>query len=431
VTSRRPRLRPLSYLWPLVLLGFAGGGSALAAQVNAKSRLYGRVTTAPGEVVEGFLRWDRNEGSWADILEGSKALPEENVAEAARLGVRTPEDRERSIVYAGVRIVWEEDDDYPRSAGSGIRFGHLRSLTALEGDSVQLDLKGGVRVVLRGSSTDLGAGFRGLRVLLPGGGATELSWADLTRVDFLPAPDGVADRPGPVEGRLHGTVHDRRGRSFTGFVAWDRDEGFPDDVLDGEDEAGDRREILFRDVARIEQASRGAARIVLRDGRTLLLTGTNDVDRDNRGIQISDPSLGEVTLAWDDFTRFEAHLPAREVTYASFAGATPLRGTVTTRAGEAHRGRIRWDNDEAWSWELLDGRAEGAEMSIELGLVRRIEKVTSGSVRVVLLDGRSFELEGSNDVGEGNKGVFVERADGSRVGVRWEDFETLELESVR
>ena len=41
-------------------------------------RIWGQVHTKSGEVHEGFIRWDRNEGSWVDILDGSKEVPGEN-----------------------------------------------------------------------------------------------------------------------------------------------------------------------------------------------------------------------------------------------------------------------------------------------------------------------------------------------------------------
>ncbi len=46
---------------------------------------------------------------------------------------------------------------------------------------------------------------------------------------------------------------------------------------------------------------------------------------------------------------------------------------------------------------------------------------------MTLLDGRTFELEGSNDVDRDNKGIFVEQDDGSMVLVRWDDFDQMKL----
>ena len=68
VLARPPRLWLL-----LCLLTFA-----VPASAQDSHRIWGRVQTVSGERYEGFLRWDRNEGSWVDILDGSKEIPEEN-----------------------------------------------------------------------------------------------------------------------------------------------------------------------------------------------------------------------------------------------------------------------------------------------------------------------------------------------------------------
>ncbi|HEX9709240.1 MAG TPA: hypothetical protein VGB42_04645, partial [Candidatus Thermoplasmatota archaeon] len=110
---------------------------AAPQQADVDDRLYGRVVTQGGAVYTGFIRWDLNEGSWADLLNGSKQLPVENFEEAERLrGETRRENRrnDRTIEFLGIRVSWDEDDDrdFPEQAESGIRFGHLSSLTVLD-----------------------------------------------------------------------------------------------------------------------------------------------------------------------------------------------------------------------------------------------------------------------------------------------------------
>ena len=57
------------------LLSAALAGPAWAQDGD---RIWGRIYTTSGDVYEGFIRWDRNEGSWVDVLDGSKEIPEEN-----------------------------------------------------------------------------------------------------------------------------------------------------------------------------------------------------------------------------------------------------------------------------------------------------------------------------------------------------------------
>ena len=92
----------------------------LAGSLQAQDghRIWGEVHTTSGDVHEGFIRWDRNEGSWVDILDGSKDIPEQNyLAWLESIGEEGPPVR--TIDLRGYRISWEEDDpDFPSSAQS-------------------------------------------------------------------------------------------------------------------------------------------------------------------------------------------------------------------------------------------------------------------------------------------------------------------------
>lgn len=393
----------------------------------ADDRLYGRVVTAGGRVYEGFLRWDKNEGSWADILNGSKELPWENERDAERLDREWDRDRrERSLDILGLHISWDDEDEYPSSATSGIRFGHLESLTVLGHDRAVATLKSGEEVELNGGSTDLGSGFRGLVVEDPERGEIELRWRDLDVVEFMAAPRGAE---APAAQRLYGTLRTRDGDTFTGYVTWDVDEILTTDILDGE-ERGRDREIPFRLIASIERSGSSGARVVLSNGEEVVLRGSNDVNDDNRGISVSDPTLGQVTVSWDEFDEVVfTPAPAGEGAYDSFDGGHPLYGTVETEDGERVEGYVRWDNDEAWSWEILDGRLGEVDLDVEMGRIAHIERRGSWGSEVTLWDGRTFALEDSNDVDDGNKGIYVTPADGGdTVLVRWRDFREVSFQ---
>jgi hypothetical protein len=114
-----------------------------------------------------------------------------------------------------------------------------------------------------------------------------------------------------------------------------------------------------------------------------------------------------------------------------------LRGTVVARDGRRVTGSIRWDNDEQYAWELLDGRIDGVELAIEMGHVRSVERVVGEGLageeaetesRVTLSDGRVLTLGDDRDVSEGNRGVFVDPGDGETHFVAWHDFVRADFE---
>lgn len=413
----------------LLVLGFLSTSlppslsPALAAQ--EANRIWGRVETGAGRTYEGYIRWDRNEGSWADLLNGSKE-PSRDAVDLWR-ELAEEEVPERVIEFLGVRVSWD-DRDFPDRHESGIRFGHIRRLVVLDDDAAELELKSGEWVKLEGGATDLGDGIREILMEDPREGAVELRWRDLDEIRFGAPPPGSP----PSGTRLHGTVEDIYGDRHTGYISWDLDEILTTDILDGKEE-GRSREIAFGNIVAMEKEP-GRSRVTLRDGREMLLSGSNDVDDGHRGVQVSDPGLGQVEVEWDEFRSVRFHEPEREVGYDEFDGGHRLRGTVTTRNGEEHTGWIRWDADEEHSWEFLDGEDRDIVYDVEFGKIRAIERDTSRSALVTLLDGRVLELEGSNDVNEDNKGIFIQVSDDARtpgrgwVRVGWDDFREIRFE---
>ncbi len=388
------------------------------ALAQTADRIWGRVHTTEGDVHTGFIRWDRTEANWADILDGLKELPEENYF--AWLQANDRERATRTIELRGHRITWYEiDPDFPMEVLSGVRFGHLDSLVVLDSERAELTLRSGRRYELKARGSNLGAALREVVVEAPGGAQAELDWDELERVVFSASPPEAV----PRARRLYGTVEDRSGNRFTGYLAWDRDEILESDVLDGEEmRRRNDHEIRFDRIRSLTRIP-GGTRVEYTDGGTLDLRGTNDVDRGNRGVRIADPGLGVVVVPWEhlEAVRFhEAGGTAGE--YGGFDGGRLLTGTVVTHEGEEIRGELRWDADEAGSWEILNGEAQGVEYDIEFGFVRRIAPGEEDGATVTLADGRTLELSGSRDVGPDNKGVMVtsgERAEARDGGPAW------------
>jgi hypothetical protein len=396
-------------------------------EAQETDRIWGRVETAAGRVYEGFIRWDRNEGSWVDLLDGRKETSRETEELWKELSDREEPRRERVIEFFGVRISWD-DRDFPGAADSGIRFGHIRRLTVLDDQTVGLELKSGERLKLEGGSTDLGDDMRELLVEDPEEGSVELRWLDLDEIEFGPAPASARS-----EGtRLYGTVEDRWGDRYTGYISWDLDEILTTDILDGEEDGRDR-EIPFERISAIEK-DLGRSRVFLTDGEEMVLSGSNDVDDGHRGIQISDPGLGMVEVEWDEFSFIRFHEPEVSAGYEDFDGGHRLRGTVVTQDDEEFTGWILWDADEGYSWEILNGEDRDIVYDVEFGKIATIERDSYRSAQVTLLDGRVLEMEGSNDVNEENKGILIQVDDqaGNRaegwVLVSWDDFRQLRFD---
>lgn len=394
------------------------GSGAVAA--DNSGRIYGRVTTVDGEVFEGLIRWDKNEVYWLDYLDGTKDLDD-------RYGERDSrrERREGKIEIFGITISDESSVrwNWSSSAQSGTRFGHIKTLEVIDDQEALIEFKSGETVRLTQGSTDIGEDIREIIIEDEDEGQVELVWDDIDRIEFMQAD---SDQRSTFGERLYGTLVTRRGDEFTGWVCWDVDEVFTSDILDGEDKRR-KRKIEFGKIAAIERYSSNGATVYLENGEEVLLRGTNDVDDGNRGIIISDPGFGQVRIGWDEFERLDFKAAPRAPRYSDFDGGQRLYGTVYTEDNDQYTGYIRWDDDEAYTWETIDGDNRDIEFDIELGLIKEIRKRSYRSSVATVSDGREFRLRGSNDVDEDNKGIFVELDDGDIIEVDWEEFERVQF----
>ena len=394
--------------------------AATALAEDNSGRIYGKITTADGDTFEGLIRWDKNEASWVDILNGTKELNDEHADKSPQSSHR----KTKRVQVFGLDVAeWNWEGDWPGQAESGIRFGHIKSIEARGDDDARITLKSGETVDLSGGSTDIGSNMRELIIEDVNEGETELSWEDIDKVELM-APKGATESA--FGDRLYGTLTTRRGDTYTGFVAWDVDEVFTSDLLEGESKDRNRK-IKFDKIAAIERYSSSGSTVRLKAGEEFIMKGSNDVDESNNGIIISDPAFGQVTVDWDQFEKLEFQAAPAQPRYDQFDGGHLLKGTVTTEDGDTYVGMIRWDNDEEYSWEILDGEYRDLQFDIELGLVKKIERTTSRSCEVTVSDGRTFRLRGSNDVDSGNKGIFIDTGKGKEILVDWEDFTKVEF----
>jgi len=404
--------------------------------------LSGRVTLTDGEVVEGLLVWDRHASTSADLLRGLREVSDEGLRLRTIVSERTAADRQRSVDLPGVRVTWEEDDpDLVQRVRAGIRFAWIDRLVP---DSVTLrvELRTGDTVDLQSSGTNIGPGFRGLALERPDGGVRSLDWDEIAMVELFAG--AAPERTGRQ--RIHGTVEATSGATFTGWIVWDADETWGADLLEGDDDA-----LRFDELTRIERRAGGGVEVTLASGERRSLSGTNDVDDDNRGIRVSDPGLGRVSVPWEAFDALSLHPPTSRPPTGplpgSSRGSTPasptgpaadgsprftssnIEGVLRTRDGVSISGAIVWDLDEARPWHLLDGDLDGMSVAVEFSEVARVER-SDDHVWVVLRDGRELRFAASGDLGPENRGIGVIDSEGQSHIVDWHDVESLDLASA-
>jgi len=355
--------------------------SPLGADVDfaaGADRIYGRVLTKSGEEHVGYLRWNGREASWADVMPANEARG---------------------------------------SAVAGLRFGHMTRLDPVDARTLRVSLKSGGVTEVTAIPTERGAGLLPVSVEDASGDLALVPWLDVASVELLPEPLNEA----PRAERIHGTVITKSGMGFTGYVTWDLDESFLNEVLEGSDAF-----VSFAQIASIHRRQEGGVRVVTQAGKEFVLIGTRDVDKTNRGIAVADPTLGSVVIPFERFAELRMHPAEVPASYETFDGGTGIVGSVVTESGESISGRVRWDRDEAGTWELLDGQYNGVHFHIEFSQIAWIQKTWLGAT-VELRDGRSFYLLASNDVNWTNKGIEVAPEAGAARVVEWSDFHRIDF----
>jgi hypothetical protein len=384
-----------------------------AAFADSGGRLYGKLSTVDGDLYEGLIRWDKNEASWCDILNGDKELHRRHSSNR---------HHERIVVF-GITIGDRWSVGNASQVQSGLCFGHIKTIEPLRGDAARLTLKSGEQVRLEGGSTDIGDEIRGIVIEDSKEGEIEFDWDEIESVEFSQGP---ADLKSDFGERLYGTMTTRHGEEFTGWVSWDADELFANDVLDGEYKDHSRK-IAFGKIKSIERRNSNGATLTLANGDKVVLRESNDVDDSNRGIAIYDPAIGQITASWDAFEKLEFKTPPASLAYDRFDGGRRLEGTVYTDDGEKHTGAIRWDDDEEFTWEILDGEDREVTFDIEFGNVKEIKPTGYHAVVATLWDGRSFKLRGTNDVNDDNNGIYVKTSDGKKIEIDWDEMDRVEF----
>lgn len=176
----------------------------------------------------------------------------------------------------------------------------------------------------------------------------------------------------------------------------------------------------FGDIRRIDIHRGDEATLVMKSGMEVEIDGgSNDVDGK---IYVWDKELGEVKLEWDRLERIE-FLPAPADLKVT---DHRLHGKVKTDVGD-FEGFVQWDQEECLSSDKLDGDGPDGDMSIEMGNIRSIERRSRRSSQVTLWGGRDFELDGTNDVNDDNRGIYVEDARYGRVLIPWSAFERVDF----
>ena len=225
-------------------------------------RLYGTLRLRDGSSLTGFVSLDKNLALTTDSVRGGGRV------DAGEVGL--------GDVRSLVRRVGGRAAVVPRAADAA-------DPTATEVEISNVDLA------------------------VPGVGHAGIDWDDCERLDFAPAP--ASPRYDSFGGRrIRGTVETVDGAAHAGKIVWDMDEAWTFEAVDGR--AGEVYwSVPFDSIDSIEPRGRDAAKLVLRGGSELVLSGTHDVNQDNRGILVIEDGGLTHEIEWGDLRKVTVSRP--------------------------------------------------------------------------------------------------------------------------
>lgn len=369
----------------------------LKAQDDDRSMLmYGTIETIDN-TYKGYLRWGKEEVFWFDFFNASKINND-----YYRKNINEKEDR-KSAWYEidwSISSIWE-DKRSGISHEFSCQFGNIKELIITGSERARVLLKNGVEIGVNGSGyNDMGGS---ISIIDEEIGKVNVRWSKINKIVF----ESGSKSNGKTHGNaLFGTVNTYRKGSFTGFVQWDLDERVSTDLLDGDNNDGDVS-IAFGKITSIDKYRNGS-KVKLKSGREFYLTGSNDVNSENRGIIVIMEDIGEVKIPWNSFESVTFSNPEKKMfSYDDFKAPSGIEGAVYLHDNKSISGKIIYDIDEVWEFETLEGDDDDIAYRIPFRNIKNIEPKNYAYSLVTLKNNNKLLLGGGRDVSDKNDGMLV------------------------
>ena len=229
------------------------------AEAPYGSALYGTVKTERRKKFTGYIQWDMDERTGVDILDGDTK-------------------------YGDQKIPFEK----------------IATIEKIQnGDAVTVTFESGRALDLDGSN-DCDDGNRGIGIYNPEIGAIEVEWEIFDNIQFKPAPMLAISYDDFGKARnLEAQVLTFDEETFDGTIAFDMDELWDFEFLDGDDD-DIKLKIPFRNIATITPKNRDYSMVTLLNGDQLLLGDRQDVSDDNEGVIFLNGKHTDLQIMWDD-----------------------------------------------------------------------------------------------------------------------------------
>ena len=285
---------------------------------------------------------------------------------------------------------------------------------------VELQLRDGSKVIVSGKGTnDMDTP---ITIYDEQKGKVEIEWMEIVDIEFLKEPSQFKSAIGEP---LYGTVFTSEG-NYSGTIEWDKDERVTSDELDGEQDKG-KFKSTFSKIKAIQPHLVGSM-VTMDNGERIYVFGSNDVNKKNRGITVTNEEIGHINVDWANLEKVE-FTPRKKggKGYNQFQKPREISGTVKTKEGKSLKGKIVFDLDEQYDYEVLNGGTGKMFFEIPFRNIKRISPQNERNCTVELKSKQQIQLRDSQDVTFKNEGLLVFQNSNSTtpVYVSWREVEEV------
>jgi hypothetical protein len=395
--------------------------SSFCLNAEPEPIIYGTVTTENGDNFTGSIIWGKQESFLSDIFNAQKTKTT-GIEHLSQQQLEELEDHQPGpqVNFGDIQVTFKsffgKDIEPPEFS---VHFGAIKHIDIKANDFI-VTLHDGTLLISHGHADDLRAT---IHLKDSEGQAHSFELDELKRVTFQAAPVDALTWGDGIYGRLTTTSG-----VYSGRIMWDKDERLSHEKLDGSQNQKEYA-IQFSDIASIEKNNDSSV-VVLRNGKSLTLSGTNDVNSSNRGIRLDHPRLGRLEFSWDQFQKLV--IEPVDVPWLSVddyqAITKHLSGIVLLKNGQKHKfDQMAFDLNHQSNAELIHFKTKKLSQQLPLRLVKKITVIDSMSARLTLRNGDSPQAYGSHAVNHDNNGLLITQK-GKHQWLKWQDIQAIEFD---
>ncbi len=373
-------------------------------QDHSAYRIFGEITTVENITYRGYITWNDNKNYWIDFLEASKT--ENPYATYFR--------KETGILFKSNGQAFY----LPPVHSFSCRFGNIKSIRITGENQIRLRLKNEEEITLeKGHAADINTHIKITT-------ATEnlrLPWEQISEIRFMQA-DSLF--PAPKDLQIAGSVKSTQG-IYKGLVYWNYQKEL-------RAEKRNNLQLFLNRAGKItkNQENKRTELRVYEGSEEQVFYVNPELLTPMHNVMVNMPNIGYAVVSWGQFNELEV-LPCSELnllSYCDFPEPQVLQGEVWTHSGQVFRGKLIYDLDESYDFELLDGKNNFIEYHLPFRYIRSIEPKNYQFSFITLRNGSQISLGGSCDVNQENNGILILNNGQNPVYIPWSEIKKITLQ---